>query len=404
MGLHTYTIIILLSATIILSYIFNLISKKTNIPSVLLLIATGIGVKYLSNYYGYVDQDVAKLVKILGAVGLIMIVLEAALDLELHRGKLTLIRNSFFSALFIFLISAFGIGFLIMTWLQEPFDKAFIYAVPLSIISSAIVIPSTSHLPEEKKEFIIYESSLSDIFGIMVFNYMLMQNVLSIGSIAVFAGNIGLAVIISVLASLLLLWILSITRANIKFFLVFAILTLVYASGELIHLPSLLIVLVFGVILNNSSRFIKGRFEKIIPITNLENILGFMKSITAETSFLIRTFFFILFGYSIELNVLLEPDVWKLGTLIILILLFVRWLYLSLILKANLFPELFLMPRGLVTILLFYSITPEKSLSTFSEGILFFVVVVSSILMLLGLLLFKRDKMDEYHDKSEEVI
>ena len=119
MGLHAYIIIIMLSAIIILSYIFNVISKKTNIPSVLLLIATGVGIKYLSNYYGYVDQDVAKPVKILGAVGLIMIVLEAALDLEIHRGKLKLIRNSFSSAVFIFLISAFGIGFLIMAWLQD---------------------------------------------------------------------------------------------------------------------------------------------------------------------------------------------------------------------------------------------------------------------------------------------
>src|SRR5690606_17725467 len=182
------------------------ISRKTNIPSVLLLIATGIGIKYLSSYYGYVHQDVEKLVKVLGAVGVIMIVLEAALDLDIHRGKFKLIRISFFSALFIFIISAFGIGFLIMAWLQEPFDKAFLYAVPLSIISSAIVIPSTGHLPEEKKEFIIYESSLSDIIGIMVFNYVLMKNALSIGSIAIFAGNIGLAVIISALASMLLLW------------------------------------------------------------------------------------------------------------------------------------------------------------------------------------------------------
>jgi NhaP-type Na+/H+ or K+/H+ antiporter len=128
-----------------------------------------------------------------------------------------------------------------------------------------------------------------------------------------------------------------------------------------------------------------------------------MRSITAETSFLIRTFFFILFGYSINLQVLILPDVWQLGSLIILILLFARFLYLRLILKTNLFPELFLMPRGLVTILLFYSIPMEKSLGSFNSGILFFVVAVSSLLMMIGLLLFKENKA-EYHDKSEEVI
>jgi NhaP-type Na+/H+ or K+/H+ antiporter len=136
---------------------------------------------------------------------------------------------------------------------------------------------------------------------------------------------------------------------------------------------------------------------------NIESTLLFMRSITAETSFLIRTFFFMLFGYSINLQVLILPDVWQLGSLIIVILLFARFLYLRLILKTNLFPELFLMPRGLVTILLFYSIPMEKSLGSFNSGILFFVVAVSSLLMMIGLLLFKENKA-EYHDKSEEVI
>src|SRR5690606_40765972 len=99
MQMNSYVIVIILSSIVILSYFFTLISKKTNIPSVLLLIATGIGIKYLANRYGFADQNVAPLVKVLGAVGLIMIILEAALDLDVHREKLSLIRNSFFSAL-----------------------------------------------------------------------------------------------------------------------------------------------------------------------------------------------------------------------------------------------------------------------------------------------------------------
>ncbi len=88
MHISSHIIIILLSCVVILSYIFNMISSVTRIPAVLLLIATGIGVKYLSKYYGYVEQDVEKLVRTLGAIGLIMIVLEAAMDLTLSRKKL----------------------------------------------------------------------------------------------------------------------------------------------------------------------------------------------------------------------------------------------------------------------------------------------------------------------------
>src|SRR5215217_161615 len=128
-------IIIILSSIVILSYIFNIISRKTNIPSVLLLIATGIAAQYISKYYGYGQQDVSKLVKILGAVGLLMIVLEAALDLKINRSKVKLISNSFSTALFVFLISAACIAFLFMQWLHVPFSQSFLYAVPMSIIS-----------------------------------------------------------------------------------------------------------------------------------------------------------------------------------------------------------------------------------------------------------------------------
>ncbi len=392
MALHAHLIIILLSTIVIVSYLFNLISRKTNIPSVILLIATGIGIQYISAYMGYTQQDVGKLVKILGAIGLIMIVLEASLDLKINREKIPLIRNSFLSALFIFFVSAVGIGFIIMQLLDVPFQNAFMYAVPLSIISSAIVIPSTEHLPSEKKEFIIYESSFSDIIGIMVFNYMLMQNVMSIRSAAIFTGNIFLAVAISAIATFLLIYLLTKIQINIKFFLAFAILALVYTLGEQIHLPSLLIVMVFGLVLNNIHFFIKGPVSKWIDTQNIGEVMTLMTSITAETSFLIRTFFFILFGYSIDVKMLMQEDVWQTGSVIVLALLCVRFLYLRLILKANLFPEMFLMPRGLVTILLFYSIPEEKSLGNFNEGILFFVVFVTSLLMMIGLLFFKKDK------------
>lgn len=392
MALHAHLIIILLSTIVIVSYLFNLISRKTNIPSVILLIATGIGIQYISAYMGYTQQDVGKLVKILGAIGLIMIVLEASLDLKINREKIPLIRNSFLSALFIFFVSAVGIGFIIMQLLDVSFQNAFMYAVPLSIISSAIVIPSTEHLPSEKKEFIIYESSFSDIIGIMVFNYMLMQNVMSIRSAAIFTGNIFLAVAISAIATFLLIYLLTKIQINIKFFLAFAILALVYTMGEQIHLPSLLIVMVFGLVLNNINFFIKGPVSKWIDTQNIGEVMTLMTSITAETSFLIRTFFFILFGYSIDVKMLMQEDVWQTGSVIVLALLCVRFLYLRLILKANLFPEMFLMPRGLVTILLFYSIPEEKSLGNFNEGILFFVVFVTSLLMMIGLLFFKKDK------------
>lgn len=403
MNLHTPLILILLSSVIILSYLFTFLSRKTSLPSVLLLMVTGVGIKYITQYYGVDVIDVSVLVKTLGAVGLIMIVLEAALDLKIDRSKLKLVGDSFSSALFIFVISALTIGFLIKTLLAVPFDKAFLYAIPLSIISSAIVIPSTSHLGENTREFIIYESSFSDIIGIMVFNFMLIDNIISWSGLGKLLTNIGLVVLLAVFTTILMLYIIVKVKVGIKFFLLFSILSLLYGMGELIHLPSLLVVLVFGLVINNYDVLLAKRFEKWIRPNSLNPVLEVMKSITAETSFLIRTFFFILFGYSVDVHVLIEPDVWKVGSIIMVILLAVRFFYIKVILKTQVMPLLLLMPRGLVTILLFYSIPMQKSIGNFNDGILFFVVAASSILMMLGLMFYKEDKK-EYYVKSEEVI
>ncbi len=383
----------LLSATVILSYLFNMLSRRTQIPSVLLLISTGLGVKLVLEYYGYATVNVQQLVKILGAVGIIMIVLEAAMDLTVNRQKLPLIRNSFLSAIFIFLFSAFGIAMLMSWTLEQSFHLSLIYAIPMSIISSAIVIPSTGHLPEAKKEFIIYESSFSDILGILVFNYVLMDNVLSWRSFGIFTGNVLLAILISMLASLLLLYILTKITVTLRFFLMFSILALVYSAGELIHIPALLIVLVFGLVLNNTQLILRGKMARFVR-PKITEILHLMRSITAETSFLLRTFFFILFGYSIDIATVATLDVAITGSLIVGILLVSRYLYLRFILKANLFPELFLMPRGLVTILLFYSIPQSRTMVNFNPGILLFVVIVTSLLMMLGLMMFHQREDD----------
>ena len=96
---------------IIISFFFNIFAKKTNIPSVLMLIALGVIIKeFLPEKYN--TQDVATLstLEIIGNVGLVMIVLEAALDLKLSKEKRGLIVNSFLVALIALLASSFAIA------------------------------------------------------------------------------------------------------------------------------------------------------------------------------------------------------------------------------------------------------------------------------------------------------
>jgi NhaP-type Na+/H+ and K+/H+ antiporter len=74
-------IIIIASSVLIVSYLFSLVAKWTSIPSVLLLILLGMGTSGFLANYGITGDELMPLCRILGIIGLIMIVLEAAMDL-----------------------------------------------------------------------------------------------------------------------------------------------------------------------------------------------------------------------------------------------------------------------------------------------------------------------------------
>ncbi len=86
--LSSYGLIIAASVIIILSFFFGEIARETNIPSVLMLIVLGIGLKFGLDAIGGAGIDFFPFLEILGIVGLIMIVLEAALELKLKKEKI----------------------------------------------------------------------------------------------------------------------------------------------------------------------------------------------------------------------------------------------------------------------------------------------------------------------------
>jgi hypothetical protein len=367
---------------------------------VLLLLFAGVGFRSIAdlNEVNFSFSD--KLVESLGVVGLIMIILEAGLDLKVGKDKLRLIRDSFFSALFIFLISTVLLSFILNYWLGEPFNKCLVYAIPLSIMSSSIVIPSIHPLIARKKEFLVYEASFSDIIGILVFNYFTAGDIMEWKSIGMFGVNIGLSVLLSILLSFLLLIILAKTKLDIKFFLIFSLLILIYAGGKIFHLPSLIIILAFGMLINNWEKLKWKKVIRYFPHEQVESLRHLLHSVTAETSFLIRTFFFLLFGFSISLNFLSESEVILVGSLIVVALFIVRILYLRFFVQTNLFPESFFIPRGLITIVLFYKIPGHLKLNTFNDGILFYIILTTSIIMTIGMIFYKK-KPDQVIEEGQ---
>ncbi len=389
-GLQVEELLIIGCGIIILSYLFSIAGRYVRVPSVLMLLFAGIALRAIADANHFTMQLPSKMIEGLGVIGLIMIILEAGLDLKISKNKLALIRDSFFSALVIFVISAAILTTILTNWLHEPIQKCLVYAIPLSIMSSTIVIPSINPLTPQKKEFLTYEASFSDLLGILAFNYFLSGEVLTPLSFVKFGGGIIISITLSLLFSFLLFLILAKTVLNIKFFLLFSLLILLYAGGKLLHLPSLLIILIFGLMINNWDRIKIPVLMKRFPSEQIEPIRELLHSLTAESSFLVRTFFFILFGFSIQLKFISNSEVWIVGGLIVLALFFTRLLYLKFFVKTNVFPETFFIPRGLITIVLFYKIPAHFQLTNFNESILFFIILTTGIIMALGMVFYKK--------------
>ena len=381
--LDSYGLIIVFSITIIISYFFNILAKKSGIPAVLMLIGLGIIIHYGLLFFGWESLDLAQPLEVLGVVGLILIVLEAALDLRLEKEKIALIIKSF-------LVALLGLGgtsylaALVLNYIMEvQVLNALLYTIPLSILSSAIILPSIDDFEEEKREFMIYESTFSDIVGIISFYSVLTmvgpdssENVYR----AVF-GNLALTIIFSIIITYILIYVLQKIKGHVKLFLLIAILLLLYAIGGMFHLPSLIIILIFGVILNNYKIFFKGGLMKLLEVEKVEEVLDDMKVVTAESAFVVRTFFFIIFGWSVYLGSLLSFTVIGIGLIILAIIYIVRAIILFIFNGKDILPQLFLAPRGLITILLFFSIPAELSAGEEFQGVLLFVILGSCLIM-----------------------
>ena len=94
--MNTLYILFVLPLLIIFSYLFDSFSRKTKFPSVILLMATGIIFRFFISFSGYDDfAFLDNLIPVLGTVGLILIVLEGAIELEINRKKMPLILKGF---------------------------------------------------------------------------------------------------------------------------------------------------------------------------------------------------------------------------------------------------------------------------------------------------------------------
>lgn len=370
----------------LLAYLFDLTSSFTKIPSVILLLVSGWLVKQACNAFEITVPDLNPLLPVLGTVGLILIVLEGSLELDVDKTKIPMIKKSIVVAFLPMIVLAALLGYLFQYVGGYTLKDSIAYAIPFCVISSAIAIPSVKALNSRIREFVVFETSLSDIIGVLLFNFVALNAVINTDSLIEFFVEISLITILSFIATIALSLLLTKVNHHIKYSPIIIIIILFYGVSKIYHLPGLIFIMVFGLLLGNIKRISTLKFFRKINYKAIEIEVKKLHELSVEAAFLIRSLFFLLFGFLMHTKDVLNTDtiIYALGIVAAIIL--IRWVQL-LIYKIPLMPILFIAPRGLITILLFVALFPEPKDSIVTKALVIQVIVISSLVMMLGIML-----------------
>ena len=194
-------------------------------------------------------------------------------------------------------------------------------------------------------------------------------------------------------------YLLSKIEHHVKFFPIILLVILIYEIAKYYHLPALVFILLFGLFIGNLDQLkqfkLIGRFHP----EELNEEAHKFKELTIEATFLIRSLFFLLFGYLLETSEILNTETlrWSIGIVVAIFIIRAVQIKLS---KLPLKPLLFVAPRGLITILLFLSIAPAQRILFVNNSLIVQVTILTALIMMLGLMTNNKEEVSLSSESS----
>lgn len=378
----TYQAILIVSCLLLTAFGVERLSKRTGVPSVVVMIAIGMIGKPVMSTAGLELTGVEAAVPLMGSLGLVLIVLEGAFDLRLSREHWRANLQALLSASAGVLVCTVLFSLAGMGLLNLPAFEAMLLALPLSVISSAVAIPASGFMDKVGREFVVYESSISDILGILLFFAVLNSDRTASGILSSLAINGLISIVLGTLCALGLLYALFRLSGHIRFVPLLSGLFALYALGKLWHLSPLIMVLMFGLILNNPVMLARlGWFRNMVSSAAYADTVKEFKSLTAELTFAVRGVFFVLLGYWTDLGSVGYWGAWLAAGGLLSGIYWPRYWTLKL-LRVSSSPTLtWLAPRGLISVLLYFTAKEAIHPPEFLDGALMLVVMLSAMAM-----------------------
>jgi len=378
---------------VFLAHLFTGIFSRTRIPDVILLIIIGICVGPL---FGLASPEQFGAVgPIFTTITLIIILFESGLALKLSTlrsalgGAMTLAPLSFFSTMGI--VAGFAI------WLTDlELIPAFILGAIVGSTSETVVIPLVRQLKikEETQTLLSVESSVNDVLSIVITVALVEAYTLGQFQIAAVSGNLIASFLVALVFGIIGAFIWSILLHKIHaiknaIFTTPAFVFVIYGLVETLGFSGAIAALAFGVTLGNieSIRFpiFKGiAAREAVGLTETEKIFF------SEVAFLLKTFFFVYLGLSLEL---ISGRLIIIGLIITAIAFVLRIPAVKLALRKTIVDKdtsivAIMIPKGLAAVVLAtlplqQGIPGGEIIKNISYGVVLFSIVITSILVLL---------------------
>ncbi len=296
-------VIAFIGALVFGAHLFVAIFARTRVPDVLLLILIGLLLGPVTHLVR--PEQFGSVGPVFTTVTLVFLLFESGTELQLGTIRKVL-HGSFLLSVLNFLVTTALVAFAAWKFAHLSMGSAVLLGTILGGTSPAVVIPIAAQLKMHKhaSAILFLESAISDVVSIVL--ALALVNALHAGDLEVgkiigtLLGSFLLAGVLGALGSIFWSNLLSRVRTlQNGMFTTAAFLFLIFGLAELLGYSGAIAALVFGIGLGNVAwhgTMLSKRFPTLEPVGLNSREKGFF----AEIVFLLKTFFFVYIGLSIQ--------------------------------------------------------------------------------------------------------
>ena len=397
--MSTALVLGLVGGLLVVAFLANRVYGLTRIPDVLVLMMLGV---LLGPVLGLVRAGtLAQTTNLLGTLAIILVLFEGGLELNL-RDTLKHFPGSFLLATLAYIFSTALVAVIVAKGLGVSWTDGLLVGATLGCTSSTVVLPVLQQLQAEEpvRVTLMLEASWGDVLAVLTVGLLLdlrgQGGAIAHGLAHGLLNQVGVALLFAIPAGILWSRLLRVLSEQ-RFWqvLTFSVVLVLYGGMEALGANGLIAVLGFGLTLSNFPGVDSG-LGLTLPVAQLAESQQALLTFHSELAFLVRTFFFVLIGAVAELGIFRQHPLLMVGTLASLFL--ARWLAIHSSrwawqgIEAHSRELIFwVMPRGLITVVLAIEVAHERGSGlAFVPGLAFAVILVTNALLVLASLRARR--------------